>query len=292
MGEGIGMIRHSEIKHGRVRTMFMDYESIDDVLEHLDRPNIDGGNSSRSGSESESWDLGLGYEGAIDAYTGGWAEGARKAEELAERVIPRPIGKRTTLSRGVTGMFPNVGAYLAGDPKSMYMVSKKTVRSRPFVHLYLPIGYLAQVEAETAFNRGCAMVAVVDALEMAGCRVRVTLMRNTDLHNGRLTVRFEVKDYGDRLDIDQLIFTAAHPAYYRRLIFALQERSEHHDVRHGGYGSSCDPILTVDTEPDGMAVLVVLPRLEPDHNGWSPERFLEQMVNALPEEIQSEIEPI
>jgi hypothetical protein len=116
-------------------------------------------------------------------------------------------------------------------------------------------------------------------------------MRVTDLPGTRLAVRFEVKDYGQALDIDQMVFTAAHPAFYRRLIFALQERSEHAKVSgSGSYGSTCDP-QHFDLEPDGMAILVVLPTLTPKQNGWTPERFLEQMVDALPESLQTEIEP-
>ena len=277
-------IRHTE----HDGTFFQDYDTIDDVLEHLGRSCRRVSQASRCQS-SEEWDLGFDYDATIAAYTGGWADGARKAEELAEKVIPHPIGNRTTLARSVAGMFPNVGAHIAGAPNAMYRVSKKTARSRPYVHMHLPIGYLGGVDADTAFNRGCAMVAVVDALEIAGCRVRVTLMRVTRLSTGRFNARFEVKGYGDKLDIDQLIFTAAHPAFYRRLIFALQERSEFGEVRTGGYGSTDDP-RAFDMEPDGNAVLVLFPTLTPRENGTSPEKFLEKMVRALPPELQTEIE--
>lgn len=274
-------------------TCYQDYGTIDDVLANLEHPDYSDcrDNTARNGWGGESWDMGVGYQGALDAYMGGWAEGAQKAEELAERVIPRPIGRRTTLVKDVTGMFPDVGAYLAGAPNSMYTVTKRAAKGRPYVHLYLPIGYLGGCDADTAFNRGCAMVAVVDALETAGCRVRVTLMRKTSLGSTDLCCRFEVKDYGDRLDIDQMIFTAAHPAFYRRIIFRLQELSEHRKVRTSGKGGTIDP-KPHDLEPDGMAILVLFPTLLPRDNGTSPEEFLERMVAALPEELQSDIEPV
>jgi hypothetical protein len=275
----------------------MDYNSIDEVLEHLeqDRPG-DSGSNSTDDEPTESWDLSLGWQGAMDAYCGGWAEGAQRAYELAERLVPRPIDKRTTLRRNVAGAFPNVGAYLAGAPNAMFQVSKKTVTGRPYVHLYVPISYGAMVDANTAFDRGCALVAVIDALEVAGCRVKVTLTRTSMMtEKTRLCMRFLVKDYGDNLDIDQLIFTAAHPAMFRRICFALQERSRHAVVRNktnGSYGTPTD-LLDEDTEPDGNVTLVMFPRLlrgsgsTPD----TPETFLAQMVGALPEEIRTEIQP-
>lgn len=276
-------------------TVFMDYENIDQVLAHLDQPKPDGsGSDSRDTRAADSWDLGLGWKGAMAAYTGGWAEGAHRAYELSERLIPRPIGKRTALSRSVTGAFPNVGAYLAGAPNSMYRVSKKQTGTRPYVHLYLPIGYSAFIRAETAFDKGCAMVALVDALETAGCRVKVTLLEMGMYVSQRMVMRFQVKDYGSKLDIDQIIFTAAHPAMLRRIIFALLERSPYAPVRQttrqGGYGRPVDAIEAVDTVPDGNAIRVILPRLTA--NGGTPETFLAELVASLPADLQTEIQPL
>jgi hypothetical protein len=172
----------------------------------------------------------------------------------------------------------------------MYRVSKKTAHGRPYVHLFVPISYSAGVEAETAFNRGCAIVAVVDALETAGCRVKITLTRSSTVaKSDNLIMRFMVKDYQDRLDIDQLIFTAAHPAFFRRIVFALQERSEHATARQAtrsGYGTPIG-ISEPDCPVEGNETRVMLPRLE--SNGGTPETFLRQMVASLPEDIQTEI---
>jgi hypothetical protein len=277
----------------RGEDLVRDWFSVSEVVETLDqsRP-ADSGNHSRDNDGSDSWDLNLGYRGALDAYSGGWAEGAQKAYELADRLTPKPIGNRTTLQRSVAGSFPNVGAYLAGAPDSMYRVSKKAATSRPYVHLYLPIMYNAGVTADTAFNRGCAMVALCDALETAGCRVKITLVLASQVNGGnRCVMRLLVKDYQDRLDVDQLIFTAAHPAFFRRLCFALYERSEYEPVRaatRGGYGSSTNVLARDCPKDGGNAVTVLLPRLDHDSR-QSPETFLSELVASLPEEVRTEI---
>lgn len=273
-------------------TLYVDYPNIDAICDKLAEPLPAGSlNESRGKSASDRWDLSLGYDGAYDAYTGGWAEGARRAEELAATLAPRPMGTRTALRRSVTGAFPNVGAHLAGAPNAMYQVSRKAAQGRPYVHLYLPVSYAARVDANTAFDKGCAMVALIDALETAGCRVAVTLTFASALAT-RVVERYQVKGYGDRLDIDQIIFTAAHPAFFRRIVFALIERSPHkvsRDSTRGGYGH-VTPLREEDCPTDGNAVRVILPTLSVDDNGRTPESFLAEMVKGLPETIRTEID--
>ena len=290
MGKGDGMTRRFSMSNEE--TWYWDFPTVDSVLDvlEMERPG-DAGSSSTDSHNGDSWDLGIGWNGALDAYTGGWAEGAKRAYDMAEKLKPRPKSSRTTLERSVTGAFPNVGAHLAGAPNAMYRVTKKQVQGHPFVHLYVPIGYSGNVDANRAFDRGCAIVALIDALETAGCRIRVTLCR-TSMMNARyrLCMRFSVKGYGDRLDVDQLIFTAAHPAMFRRLCFGLQERSERQTVRNatmGGYGSPVD-IEPGDHEPDGKAITVQIAHLH-SSRARTPEEFLAEMVRALPEELQTEI---
>ena len=274
-------------------TLYVDYGSIDQVLEHLGRPALSNvGTTSHDDGRGDYWDLGMGYDDAVRAYTGGWAEGARRAQDLADTLAPRPRSTRTALRRNVTGAFPNVGAYLAGAPNAMYQVSRKAAQGRPYVHLYCPVGYNANVEASTAFEKGCAMVAVIDALEGAGCRVAVTLTCRIDVPGGRVCQRFDVKDYGDPLDIDQMIYTAAHPAFFRHLVFALRERSEHAILREctrGGYGKTRD-LTEADCPVDGNAVRVIVPTLRSDQSGTDAATFLRQMVALLPADLATEID--
>jgi hypothetical protein len=237
----------------------------------------------------DSWDMGIGYEGAVDAYVGGWAEGAQRAYEMADKLRPRPQRQRTTLERSVTGAFPNVGANLAGAPNAMYRVGKKSAKSRPFVDLHTVTSLSSNVTADDAFNRGCAIVALIDSLESAGCRVRITLHERYDDQD----MRFEVKDYSDRLDIDQLIFTAAHPAFLRRICFALQERSPNPVARastRANYGRPQEIKLADLGESRGNVTQVILPAMRTLGAGKGPEGYLKAMVNALPEDIRTEIE--
>lgn len=270
------------------------YPNIDSVVEMLESPKSQGaGNSSHSEGHSQDWDLGMGWQGALDCYYGGWSEGAAKAYELAEKLKPLPKGPRTTFRRDVVGAFPNVPAYLAGVPNSMYRVSQKQAMGMPFVHLYMCISYNSFITAGTAFDRGCALVALADALETSGCRVKITLCDIRQCMNANVKYRayYMVKDYGDRLDVDNLIFTAAHPAFFRRVCFAASERSDNAHVVGDTYSGSYSRSVNLedsDCPDDGVAINVRFPYLK--ENGGTPESFLRGFVALLPEELQTEIE--
>lgn len=274
-----------------VRTVTRHFPTPDDVIRVCDLPcPEDAYEASREESPSERWDLGAGWDGAYDAYCGGWAEGAHKAYALAETLKPRPQATRTVLKRSMAGAFPNVPAYLAGHPQAMFQPVKRHAQGRPFVHLYVPLAYSGSIKAETAFNRGCALVAIIDALETSGCRVRVTGVDSSESESLRYVATYDLKAYGARLDVDTLIFTVAHPAFLRRIMFAHIERCNDAGVRkltHMGYGVAV-PTHKLNLPEDGHGVTVRFPELPLRAQG-TPESFLREMVTCLPESLRTEI---
>lgn len=274
---------------------FEDYPDIDSVAAMLDKVAPDSsGTSSHSEGDDYNWSLGMEWEESVECYYGGWSEGAKRAYELSETLKPKPIGNRTTFKRSVAGAFPNVGAYLAGRPDSMWAPTKKTAQGRPFVHLYMPICYYSGIKADTAFDRGCALVAMADALEESGCRVAITLVDSCDMPNQtRYVARYEVKGYSGRLDIDNLIFVAAHPGFFRRICFRAREVSENTNVRkstNGGYGHGDFSVQDGDMHQDEQSSSVVVVRFgNLTRNGGTPESFLREFVSQLPEELQTDI---
>jgi hypothetical protein len=249
------------------------------------------GDDFKSDGHRDRWTLGMSWDDALDAYRGGWAEGAKKAYDLAETIKLTPTATRQALKRSVVGGHPNVGAYLAGSPVNMWQVSRQDAKGRPFVHLYCQINYLARVDASTAFDRGCALVALADALETAGCRVKITGIDNTEALGGRSKGRmycstYGLKEYGERLDVDNIIFTLAHPAFYRRICFAI--RTTHYGTCEGSTEQASDSEMEptqVNNEHN-----VMFSHLTPPENGRNPEWFLAKMLRQLPEQVREWIE--
>lgn len=298
MGEGFTVTRTRKTVTQEPERALDHYDSMQAVIDRLQQPRSKGaGERSEEHEAYDKWDLSLGYEGAMAAYCGGWAEGAQRAELLARTLTVTPTATRRLLSPTVAGSVPNVGAYLAGSPQSMYRITRTNTRSVPLVHLVPTIGYAARIAADTAFDRGCAMVALIDALERAGCRVAVTLAISSDPHGNEAfvhTLTMAIKRYEQRLDLDQVIFTTAHPAFFRRLVFGLYERTEHEQViaatRAGTYGTP-KQTTAADLPAQPLNVhQVIIPALSPDSVRTTPEQYLADIVAALPEVVRAMIE--
>src|SRR5579872_4169969 len=94
-----------------MNTLYTDYEDVGAVIDVLakgrpsDSDNSSGAEDDGTGGHpiTDDWDLSLGWDGAFACYTGGWAEGAQRAYDLADKLTPKPKGLRTTLNRSVAG---------------------------------------------------------------------------------------------------------------------------------------------------------------------------------------------
>lgn len=266
------------------------FDSIAEVLERLDepRPADSGYNSQDHGHfPSESWDLNLGYEGAIKALRGGWAEGAQRAYDLASRLEITPQRSRTVLTGAVAGFLPNVPAFLAGSPESMYTTRRTATTGPRFATLVLPCSASAGVSAATLFDRGCAYAALIDGLESSGVSCAVYVLRGSS----PAFFSIKIKDHGERLDIDDLIFTTAHPAFFRRIIFGLQERSRSKRWRELTHASYATPAKITRDHLDAFGFdqdAIAFPTMgQGQQKRSSPEEYLKDLVAGLPEEIRA-----
>lgn len=169
------------------------------------------------------WDMSLGWEGACRMAREGWSEGARNlAHELD--ALPAPTNRHADERHDVAGWFPSVPRYVAGLPDHMVTRGKR-VGSPPVVHLVLDMRISAAVNAQEQANFGLAMAAMVDKLEASGRRVELDVVFSSSANNYKWTVGWKVKSARDHLDLSAVAFSLGHPAAFRRIGFALYERT-------------------------------------------------------------------
>ena len=131
---------------------------------------------------------------------------------------------------------------------------------------------------------------LADALEEAGCRVRITGVDYTEPmggssgRNNRYCATYALKEYSERLDVDSVIFTLAHPAFYRRICFGVRVAT--YGACNGSTVQAPDSLM----EEDGLAHNIMFSHLEPIHNGRTPEQFLAEMLKSLPDAIKEWME--
>ncbi len=202
------------------------------------------GRASRRPDTSYSWDLNADFPKAVDLATNGWAEGAedaRRCLKLVEEKFP-PVTHQQTFRYNNSGSYADVDRYLHGEPENMVEFVADPLETRPLTIL-VNGGMTAAVSAADARQRGAAIAALIDILEGRGYRCDVTLVQYCSGRHGEFEIRVKVKEAGQPLDLDRLVFAVAHPACHRRLGWGVKENEspavcQAFGFNDGGYSSS------------------------------------------------------
>lgn len=210
-------------------------------------------------ARTEEWDLGLGYEGACRLAKEGWSEGAAMLDAKLGAVIPSG-GRSSRWGYSQTGGSVNIGRYLTGHPKNMRSRTKRQAGSAPVYHLVINTVCSALITATQMVNYGVALVGLIDRLENTGKRVHLDVVMVTKTYcseapDTRLSVGWNVKRSSEQLDLAAVAFALAHPAAFRRLGFAMMERSPK-ECESDGYGMCIDAHWSdVPDADDGTMVI-------------------------------------
>ena len=189
----------------------------------------------------DSWDLNAGYQGALTMAKEGWQEGVNMIDEALQAITPS-TGREARWGYAQTGGSVSVGRYLTGHPKCMRNRRRRAYGSAPVLHIVVNTVASCMVEAKQMANYGAAIVGLIDRLENMGKRVHLDMAMVTRVEGDtRLSVGWNVKRASEPVDLSQVAFAIAHPAAFRRIGFAMMERSPS-ELACPGYGFCCDII--------------------------------------------------
>lgn len=209
-------------------------------------PKVWRGNAARDNRSTLGWDLGHGYDGALQRARDGWEEGVRNIDALVTAV---PLESHVTLGYSVAGDFPDVPRAVAGDPFNMVRRGRDRT-PKAIITIAVNIRISAAISAKSMTNYGAALVALVDRLETRGVRVELLGLCATNRHDhidwNRWAISWTIKHAEDPLDLSAVAFSLAHPGMFRRLGFAVMERSPKMDYGYGiDGGISADDFLDI-----------------------------------------------
>lgn len=185
-------------------------------------------------SPAMDWDLNAGYDASVVMARDGWLKGAQKLQNALKAFAPATPAPDTKTD--FYGFRPHVPRFCAGAPDNM-------IRHTPqpdsgfgkVLTLAVPVNAIAFVGAREMSNFGVAVTQYVNQLETNGIRVELTGMIVSTVGSSRLAHSWIVKRADQPLDLAVVAFSIGHPAMFRRLGFALRERSA---CAYVGYGSS------------------------------------------------------
>lgn len=184
----------------------------------------------------KDWDLGLGWDGAVQCAQQGWSEVRSDIEGIASEVSTR-VGNLMRDEFGfefdVTGTTVDVGRMMSGEPECMIQpVMQQVPRDSPVVTVVVEACVSASMSADTYLKRGATILALLDVLRIIGIPAEVYLSSD----NGITCHLIPLVEAGQHVDVDELAFALAHPGAFRRIGFAAWEADE--PALPFGYGSA------------------------------------------------------
>jgi hypothetical protein len=236
------------------------FETYGAFLNHVEHapcaPAVRARSSRLSDAEhSAAWSGTDTFEEALTLARDGWAEGAERAREITGALVSA-IGSQIEIqdiAYSYTGAFVDINKALEGEPECCGNFENVLVDgpSSRLLHIVYNIAASYGISAATIESRGASIVALVELMEQAGIRCKVTAVSALTESTGAVqtdkittSTRVTVKAYDQTVDSYRLAFMLAHPAALRRLMFSAAEIDPEHtaSVNYAyGHPADCPP---------------------------------------------------
>lgn len=237
-------------------------------------------NESVKNQAEDKWDLKAGWKGAVGMAKDGWSEGAQDLDARLQAIMPSS-GRMARYGYSVVGSSPNVGRFLRGNPNNMKRRAKKTFGSSPVFHIVVNGNASCMVRGDQMRNYGTALVGLIDRMENTGRRVHLDVLYALKENDYRVACGWNVKRASEHIDLAAVAFSLAHPAAFRRLGFAMLERTPKAAESYGyGYCADILPVDLPDQDGADSAMLLDGVNHEPGRCN-SPEDALRLAIEQL-----------
>lgn len=247
------MIEQRVVKSGRATMSIEIFDSAHELAKaNRERPIRPGENDTiRYGDGDGDWAGCKTYEEAENLLSNGWSYKLEKVKADIKGVMLRETGKRITTKNDVVGFAPIVPLAIQGVPQCMVNTAYKPIKSK-VIDLYYDIAVNARVSSKDIFENGLKVMQAVVSLERQGYRVRMSALQsyagNRDGYHDCDMLVVRVKNENQPLDMKRIMFPFMHPAMFRKIGFAWQERSPmaHH---RWGKGRDFNRVFSKDNIP-------------------------------------------
>jgi hypothetical protein len=210
----------------------------------------EGARASREiNSSRNAWAGTRDFDTAIRQARFGWPEGLEKIAAVSD-AVNAAIAQRSMTRQEVTfahsGAVVDIGRFCGGEPECMMNFIEDATAGKKIVQVRVNVAASCSNKPERLFNRGAAVVALVDLLEQNGFSCEIVVFETMSARRHCYTVEAPVKVCGYQLDRDRLAFALCSPAFLRRVLFSVEEREDAATRAAfgigigGGYGTPSD----------------------------------------------------
>lgn len=175
----------------------------------------------------------------------GWLEHGIEDDKLTRDAIAYANAARVTeeeklrdVSRNVYGGAVIVPAVMAGDPRAMWCVNRKPVRSK-VIRLSIDLSVTYNYPAQAYERAGRAVVRTVARLEKAGYRVAVEVAVCSALKRNKIVAMvMPIKSSGEVMNFRRMLYPLTDPSFFRGVGFGWMVRHPRMNANETGLGIS------------------------------------------------------
>jgi hypothetical protein len=160
--------------------------------------------------------------------------------DLANKV--KIVYERPRRYNSFAGFAPNVPLFLEGNPLNMYNIHKE---KRKKIDVYFEAESNARTSVDEIYEKGKLTLSIIKILEAYGYNVNLIFFSALVSDKQKLIVKIMIKEEKQSLEIFNTYFPMCHPAFSRRIIFRLLEKTKDIDITwQHHYGFVCDNYLS------------------------------------------------
>lgn len=234
------------------------FESMLEFTNQVKLPRAEDNTYCSSGkSGDKDWAGTNNFPQAVELAENGWPDGLKKIKKAIEDLEALPVMEPLPVF-DVCGEAFNLDAVLTGQPENMFYFIPQESNKPRVIPISFAFNFTAKTNSREIIKRGAAIASAVNDLENQGFRVELyahKLTRHPGNESGNdLFTIIKIKDADQHLDLERLVYIAAHPSMNRRLGFKLCEqygRDEFLERLGSGYGTARQAIPS-DFESAGI----------------------------------------
>ncbi|MBQ6105184.1 MAG: hypothetical protein IJL03_04455 [Lachnospiraceae bacterium] len=160
---------------------------------------------------------------AIAFCSGGFQEGIEDFFAVAKPLsaVTRQTFKQRKVHTAIVGSRPNVPAYIAGEPKNMYRMTR--VVEKKVIRMYMNLSYNRNTTEEQIRRRGALVLNLIEILEQNGYIVDFRVFTASIEYSELFLCEIMLKKPGRRLEVAKVYYPMCGKAFLRRVISRLKE---------------------------------------------------------------------
>lgn len=244
----------------KAKSLTQEWDSLTEILQYVSQPQpkwLEGrvrGSQVVAGQdpfgENKSWYGTTTFQEALLLLENGWKDKLPVVSGFVKTFLDKVTNKVeiSTFTYDIEGTGIDVARFVNGEPECWQKLETEQIdgTGTKLVTLAIDIGSNSGVSGEQKIQRGIAVCALVNALELSGHKTRLIATYSGENEGNYLYNIVPVKEFSDDLDMAKCLFVFANPAMQRRIMFNVKERMNDkdrvtHDItEHGGYGRSCN----------------------------------------------------